>query len=132
MYRSVVGIGGVSGGQTGKHGSSRRMRTEGHRRRQRTRKEGRTERRVVVGSGGVSGGRTRKHGSGVVGGDGVDGGVVVVVGNEQDVIIKEGWSEWGKKDGKQVESGVGGDGRGRRRDGTGKKADGDRFERRLP
>jgi hypothetical protein len=32
----------------------------------------------------------------------------------------------------QVESGVGGEGRGRSRDGTGKKADGDRFERRLP
>jgi hypothetical protein len=126
MYRSVVGmIGGVSGGWTRKHGSSRRTLTEGHRR---TRKHG----------SGSSGGRSARprgsSGGGEVGSgdrEGVLGGGGVVR-NEQDAIIKEGRSEWGKKDGMQVESGVGREGRGRSRDGAGKKADGDRFENRLP
>jgi hypothetical protein len=75
-----------------------------------------------VDGGGVDGGRTRRGGTreGSRSRDrSVDGGVVVV-GNEQDAIIKEGQTERGKEDGMQMEGGGGDDGRGRRGDGAGK------------
>ncbi len=101
---------------------------------QRRRREGERRRRGV--SGGRSQCRTREVGSGdrsvVRGVERRVGGSVVVGGNKQDGIIKEGRSEGGKKDGVQMECGGGRDGRRGRRDGAGKKADGDRFEKRLP